>query len=137
MTENLNDKTVGFWVGKGKVHIELMGFELMKLNSEYVREIAKAMYELAEKAEQGQPRGLTIDFDKIYEYLELSEKPDPEPLTFAETQAEPTRPFIGFGGKRYNGHGVRLGLTIPKAFARGKTEEELFQEIYGPCHWEE
>lgn len=137
MAENLNGKTVGFWVENGEVFIELMDYEPVKLKPENVRTIAKTLYELAEKAEQSQRRELTINFDEIYEYLEQNEQPEPAPLTFAQTQAEPYRPIIGKNGKRLNGYGINLGLLIPQAFAQGKTKEELFQEIYGPCHWEE
>lgn len=140
MTESLNGKTLGFWVKDGKVHLELLGYEPINLKPETVRDISKTLEALADEAETTQRRELKIDFEEIYKYMEQeSPKPERAPLTYAQTQAEPFRSFINDQGKKFNGLGISVGIGASKLFGpnKHKTEEELFQQIYGKCHWEE
>lgn len=145
MVESLNGKTIGFWVNKGEVYVELLGYEPVHFKPETIREITKSLETLADEAERTQPRELKIDFDEIYAYLEQPKahepttKPKGEPLTFAQTQEEPFRSFANEQGKKFNGVGVKLGIKGAKLFGPNvhKTDEELFKQIYGNCYWEE
>lgn len=140
MAESLNGKTLGFWVKDGKVHLELLGYEPINLKPATVRDISKTLEALADEAEKTIHHEVKIDFDEIYDFLGKAEtKPNPEPLTYAQTQAEPFRPFINDQGKKFNGIGIKFGVAAAKMFGpnKEKTEEDLFQQIYGKCHWAE
>ncbi|WP_346844602.1 hypothetical protein [uncultured Rothia sp.] len=63
------------------------------------------------------------------------EEPADPPLTLEEIRANPHRPISAKDGRTLNHLGIRLGLSIAKPFAGELSEEELFQEIYGPCRW--
>lgn len=140
MTDNSNQKLIAFSVEKGNVSIEIVGNKPFRISPETAKELANTLNLVAEEAEKTSRHEVKIDFDEIYDFLGKAEtKPNRAPLTYTQTQAEPFRSFINDQGKKFNGIGISVGIGASKLFGpnKHKTEEELFQQIYGKCHWEE